>query len=54
MQGVTGSSYTWGSTVNLQPKFAPQVVDQGTNGDARTISSARYGIYITRLIQLVI
>ena len=39
-------SDTWGSKVDLQPKFAPQVVDQGTNGDARTISSARYGIYV--------
>jgi len=35
-------SYTWSTRVDPQPKLTPQVVDQGTNGDARTISSARY------------
>ena len=35
-------SYTWTSRVDPQPKPTPQVVDHGTNGDARTISSARY------------
>ena len=35
-------SYTWTSKVDPQPKPTPQVVDHGTNGDARTISSARY------------
>jgi len=35
-------SYTWSSRVDPQPKHSPQVVDHGTNGDARTISSARY------------
>lgn len=34
-------SYTWSSKVDPQPKVTPQVVDHGTNGDARTISSAR-------------
>ena len=36
-------SYTWSTKVDPQPKLAPQVIDHGTNGDARTISSARYG-----------
>lgn len=35
-------SYSWNPKADPQPKPAPQVVDQGTNGDARTISSARY------------
>jgi hypothetical protein len=35
-------SYTWSTKADLQPKPAPQFVDNGTNGDARTISSARY------------
>ena len=34
-------SYTWSSRADPQPKPAPQVVDHGNNGDARTISSAR-------------
>ena len=33
-------SYTWSSKVDPQPKPTPQVVDH-TNGDARTLSSAR-------------
>jgi hypothetical protein len=35
-------SYTWSTKADPQPKLIPQVVDHGTNGDARTISSARY------------
>jgi len=35
-------SYTWSSKVDPQPKHSPHVIDHGTNGDARTISSARY------------
>ena len=35
-------SYTWSSKVDPQSKPSPQAVDLGTNGDARTISSARY------------
>ena len=43
-------SYTWSTKVDPQPKFTPQVVDHGTNGDARTVSSARYDLYTTRFI----
>ena len=35
-------SYTWSTKADPQPRLTPQVVDHGTNGDARTISSARY------------
>jgi len=35
-------SYTWSVKADPQPRLAPQVVDHGANGDARTISSARY------------
>jgi len=35
-------SYTWSMKADSQPRLTPQVVDHGTNGDARTISSARY------------
>ena len=34
-------SYLRNPKVDPQPKLTPQVVDQGNNGDARTISSAR-------------
>ena len=43
-------SYTWSSRVDPQPKISPQVVDHGTNGDARTISSARYDSCTTTFI----
>ena len=45
-------SYTWSSKADLQPKPTPQVVDHGTNGDARTISSARCDSYILCFTQL--
>jgi hypothetical protein len=35
-------SYSWNPKTDPQPKQIPQAVDHGTNGDARTISSARY------------
>lgn len=34
-------SYTWSSKADPHQKLTPQVVDHGTNADARTISSAR-------------
>ena len=37
-------SYVWSTKVDPQPKLTPQVVDHGTNSDARTISSARYDL----------
>jgi len=45
-------SYIRNSRVDPQPKLTPQVVDHGTNGDARTISSARYGSCTACLIEL--
>lgn len=39
-------SYTWHPKADPQQRYAPQVVDHGTNGDARTVSSARYGLCV--------
>ena len=46
-------SYTWSSKVDPLPKPSTQVVDHGTNGDARTISSARYDSCIACFILIL-
>ena len=46
-------SYTWSTRADPQPKSVPQVADRGNNGDAKSISSARYNLFTPCFVRLL-